>query len=100
MYPSEYGGDPSGVEDSSDAFMKALEDAFEMEDNNGGTRLTNGIKDLGGVIIDLQGGNYKLAKPIIFPSSPAGNLVVTISLSHNIFLQVISFSATNISIRP
>ncbi|CAL0301548.1 unnamed protein product [Lupinus luteus] len=33
-----------------------------------------GVKDLGGVVIDLQGGNYTITKPIIFPSC-AGNVV-------------------------
>ncbi|KAF7801332.1 Polygalacturonase QRT3 [Senna tora] len=75
LYPIEYGGDPSGEEDSSDAIMKALEEAFEMGSSSG-IELVHGVRDLGGLIIDLQGGNYKITKPITFPSSPAGNLVV------------------------
>ncbi|CAL0301551.1 unnamed protein product [Lupinus luteus] len=40
-----------------------------------GVELMPGVKDLGGVVIDLQGGNYTITKPIIFPSG-AGNVLV------------------------
>ncbi|KAK7329358.1 hypothetical protein VNO77_23519 [Canavalia gladiata] len=72
VYPSEYGADPTGAQDSTDAILKALENAFGIES---GLELLPGIKDLGGVVIDLQGGNYTISKPITFPSS-AGNVVV------------------------
>ncbi|KAK7359584.1 hypothetical protein VNO77_01545 [Canavalia gladiata] len=73
LYLSEYGADPSGSEDSSDAILKAVEDAFELHK---GLELVEGVNDLGGVVIDLQGGNYKISKPITFPSSGGGNVVV------------------------
>ena len=47
------------------------------------------IHDLGGVVIDLQGGNYKISKPIRFPSG-GGNIVVSTPLQlfhqNNVFL--------------
>ncbi|XP_061360064.1 polygalacturonase QRT3-like [Gastrolobium bilobum] len=73
LYLSEYGADPTGAQDSSDAILKAVEDAFELHN---GLELVAGVNDLGGVVIDLQGGNYKISKPITFPSSGGGNVVV------------------------
>jgi hypothetical protein len=83
VYPIEYGADPTGENESSDAIMKAIEDAFKMD--NRGLELLLGIRDLGGVVIDFQGGNYKISKPITFPSS-AGNLVVIIFLLIYLYL--------------
>ncbi|MED6220564.1 hypothetical protein PIB30_046032 [Stylosanthes scabra] len=73
VYPAEYGADTSGARDSSEAIIKALEDAFSLESE---AELLAGVKDLGGVLVDLQGGNYTISKPIKFPNSAAGNLVV------------------------
>ncbi|KAK7260514.1 hypothetical protein RIF29_26613 [Crotalaria pallida] len=69
----QYGADPTGVQESSDAILKAVNDAFELQK---GLDLVAGVNDLGGVVIDLQGGNYKISKPISFPSSGGGNVVV------------------------
>ncbi|EEF28959.1 conserved hypothetical protein [Ricinus communis] len=41
-----------------------------------GLELLPGVNDLGGVVIDLQGGNYKISKPLRFPASGGGNVVV------------------------
>lgn len=72
---SEYGADPTGSQESSDAILKAVEDAFELQK---GLELVAGVNDLGGVVVDLQGGNYKISKPITFPSSGGGNVVVSL----------------------
>ncbi|XP_058072173.1 polygalacturonase QRT3-like [Magnolia sinica] len=72
FHPIGYGADPTGVQDSSDAFMSCITDAFAVQK---GLQLMAGITDLGGVVIDLQGGDYKIGKPIRFP--PAfGNVVI------------------------
>ncbi|KAL4600697.1 hypothetical protein ACB092_11G216800 [Castanea dentata] len=71
--PIAYGADPTGTKDSSDAILQALGDAFQLRS---GLELLPGISDFGGVVIDLQGGNYKISKPIRFPSSGGGNIVV------------------------
>ncbi|XP_072963762.1 polygalacturonase QRT3 [Typha angustifolia] len=73
FYPIGYGADPTGVADSSDAILSALQDAFQVQNTR---HLLPGINDLGGVVIDLQGGDYKITKPIRFPSSGGGNLVI------------------------
>ena len=72
---NEYSADPSGNEESGgDAILKAMEDAFGLQM---GYEMVAGVNDLGGVVIDLEGGNYKISKPITFPSGGA-NIVVSI----------------------
>lgn len=77
FYPIGYGADPAGAQDSSDAILQALSDAFQLRT---GLELLSGISDFGGLTIDLQGGNYKISKPIRFPPG-GGNIVVSFSLS-------------------
>ncbi|KAL5728858.1 hypothetical protein ACHQM5_001891 [Ranunculus cassubicifolius] len=74
FYPIGYGADPGGVQDSSAAILGALVDAFRLP--NEVLELQPGVKDLGGVVIDLQGGNYLVDQPIRFPVSGVGNVVV------------------------
>ncbi|CAI0375786.1 unnamed protein product, partial [Linum tenue] len=74
FYPIGYGADPTGHNDSADAIQSALNDAFD--DPNLKEELIPGIKDLGGAVIDLQGGAYKISKPISFPPSGGGGLLV------------------------
>ncbi|KAG2318441.1 hypothetical protein Bca52824_011654 [Brassica carinata] len=73
IYPIGYGADPTGRQDSSDAILEALDDAFKLQT---GLHMMPHVADLGGIVIDLQGGHYKIGKPIRFPSSGGGNLVV------------------------
>ncbi|XVF00466.1 hypothetical protein REPUB_Repub04eG0003600 [Reevesia pubescens] len=73
FYPIGYGADPTGVQDSSDAILQALNDAFQVQSS---LEMLPGVNDLGGVVIDLLGGNYKISKPIRFPTSGGGNAVV------------------------
>ncbi|KAH8514122.1 hypothetical protein H0E87_007106, partial [Populus deltoides] len=72
FYPIKYGADPTGERDSSDAILKALSYAFQVQNE---LELLPGINDLAGVVIDLQGGNYKISKPIRFPAG-GGNILV------------------------
>jgi hypothetical protein len=74
FYPIKYGADPTGERDSSDAILKALSYAFQVQNE---LELLPGINDLAGVVIDLQGGNYKISKPIRFPAG-GGNILVSI----------------------
>ncbi|KAF5729229.1 Pectin lyase-like superfamily protein isoform 1 [Tripterygium wilfordii] len=73
IYPIGYGADASGANESSDAILNAVNDAFEVQK---GLDLLPGVNDLGGVVIDFQGGNYKISKPIRFPASGGANVVV------------------------
>lgn len=74
IYPIGYGADPTGRLDSSDAILEALTDAFKLQT---GLHMMPHVADLGGMVIDLQGGHYKIGKPLRFPSSGGGNLVVS-----------------------
>ncbi|GFQ00860.1 polygalacturonase qrt3 [Phtheirospermum japonicum] len=67
-----YGADPTGAHDSSAAILNALTDAAKVKT---GLQLLPGISDLGGVVIDFQGGNFKISQPIRFPPG-IGNIVV------------------------
>ncbi|KAL0398097.1 UNVERIFIED_CONTAM: Polygalacturonase QRT3 [Sesamum radiatum] len=72
FYPIGYGADPTGDHDSTSAILDALNDAVKLQN---GLELLPGISDLGGVVIDLQGGNFKISSPIRFPAAVA-NIVV------------------------
>ena len=73
-----YGADPTGRNDSTDAVLKAISDAL-----NGPGRgvLFEGIVNLGGARVDLDGGNYLISRPLLFPVSGRGNLAVSFDLS-------------------
>ncbi|XP_012436607.1 polygalacturonase QRT3 [Gossypium raimondii] len=73
FYPIAYGADPTGVQESSDAISQALNDAFQVQTT---PQMLPGLKDLGGVVIDLLGGSYKISNPIRFPASGGANIVV------------------------
>lgn len=52
--------------------MGAVADAALIDN---GQQLLPGVKDLGGAIVDLQGGSFKISKPVVLPPN-SGNLVV------------------------
>lgn len=68
-----YGADPTGNSDSTDALLAAIADAAKGPSKG---FLMNGIIDLGGAQINLQGGNYLISKPLHFPMAGVGNLMV------------------------
>ncbi|KAL3616687.1 hypothetical protein CASFOL_039081 [Castilleja foliolosa] len=72
FYPTGYGADPTGAHDSSSAILDALSDAAKVKT---GVQMLPGISDFGGVVIDFQGGNFKISQPIRFPPG-IGNIVV------------------------
>ena len=79
-----FGADPTGKTDSTDAILEAMAAAF-----GGPTEgfLMEGIANLGGARIDLQGGQYLISRPLRFPSAGAGNLLVCYpSLSFSIII--------------
>eukprot|EP01084_Bolivina_argentea_P085927 155330_1 len=71
IYITDFGGDSTGVNDSTNAFLTAINKALSYGTPN--TTMINGVKDLGGVTIDLGGGVYKISKPLLIPSN-YGNL--------------------------
>ena len=68
-----YGADPTSQTDSTDAILRAISDAFRAPDNR---QLINGIPDLGGAEVHLDGGSYKISRPLRLPASGGGNLQV------------------------
>ncbi|CAA0823811.1 Polygalacturonase QRT3 [Striga hermonthica] len=70
---TSYGADPTGIQDSTEAILKAVSDALG---GTGNGLLTDGIVNLGGARVDLDGGNYLISRPIRFPVSRKGNFVI------------------------
>lgn len=62
----DFGADPTCGEDSSDAFDAAVQAAL-AHDSGHSMGAHGKIIDLGGVTIDLQGGDYLISRPVIFP---------------------------------
>lgn len=70
---TSYGADPTGVADSTEAILGALSDAFKGPSDG---VLMEGIANLGGARIDLEGGSYLISRPLRFPATGAGNIMV------------------------
>ncbi|CAA2998622.1 Hypothetical predicted protein [Olea europaea subsp. europaea] len=80
---TSYGADPTGKTDSTEALVKALSDALDGPTNG---FLMEGILNLGGAKIELDGGNYLISRPLQFSVAGRGNLVIqggTIKSSDN-----------------
>ena len=69
--PVDYGADPTGVADSTAAFAAAV--AAMVARNTSGHHMADCVVDLGGVVLDLQGGDYLLSAPLAIPQC-VGNL--------------------------
>ncbi|XP_073002291.1 polygalacturonase QRT3-like [Typha latifolia] len=69
----DYGADPTGNADSTEAIMKAIADAFRSPSNR---TLTAGIADLGGAEVHLGGGTYLVSSPITLPADGGGNFMI------------------------
>lgn len=70
---TEYGADPTGKSDSTEALNKAISDAFDGPSKG---FLMEGITNLGGPQVNLEGGNYLISKPLRLPAAGAGNLMI------------------------
>ncbi|KZV46340.1 hypothetical protein F511_07892 [Dorcoceras hygrometricum] len=73
FHVTAYGADPTGKVDSTDAIIAAISDALNLP---GSGFLMNGIVNLGGARIDLDGGSYLISRPVQFPVSGRGNLLI------------------------
>ena len=72
VFPTSFGADPTGVADSTAAFAAALGAVLS---HRSGRNMSDGISDLGGVVLDLQGGEYLISSPLAIPQL-VGNLRV------------------------
>ena len=70
---TSYGADPKGEADSTESLLRALSDAFKGPSDG---ILMEGIANLGGARIDLEGGSYLISRPLKFPAVGAGNIKV------------------------
>ncbi|XP_061366706.1 polygalacturonase QRT3 [Gastrolobium bilobum] len=80
---TSYGADPTGNSDSTEALLAAIADAVKGTSEG---YLMEGISDLGGAQINLEGGNYLISQPLQLPVSGVGNLMIhggTIRASNN-----------------
>lgn len=72
--PIDFGGDPSGLTDSTIAVKAAL--AAVLNSSDSGMHDANGIRDCGGATLDLMGGEYLISSPLELPAY-YGNLRIT-----------------------
>lgn len=73
FYVTDYGADPTGARDSTQAILAAIEEAFNVARSE---HTMSGVPDLGGVEIHLKGGNYLISGPLRLPESGGGNVLV------------------------
>ncbi|TXG73782.1 hypothetical protein EZV62_002361 [Acer yangbiense] len=69
-----YGGDPTGISDSTEALEQAIFDAFGSPVD--GNHLINGVANLGGSEVHLDGGTYKITRPLRLPDTGGGNIMI------------------------
>ncbi|OMP07285.1 Pectin lyase/virulence factor [Corchorus olitorius] len=69
----DYGADPTGNFDSIDALEQAIFDAFGSLVEG---HLIHGMADLGGAELHLDGGTYKISRPLCLPRIRAGNFMI------------------------
>lgn len=69
-----YGADPTGKIDSTEALLRAISDAFQAPSDK---VLMEGIIDLGGAEVYLEGGSYLISHPLQLPATGGGNLLVS-----------------------
>lgn len=71
--PIDFGADPTGIKDSTDAFDKALDALLTVDtaensnSSNFPNKLSSNITDLGGRVLHLWGGEYKIKRPLKIP---------------------------------
>lgn len=70
---SNYGADPTGKTDSTEALLKVFSEVANGASNG---VLMAGIINLGGVEINLDGGDYLISRPLQFPKTGLGNILI------------------------
>ncbi|WJX28061.1 Polygalacturonase qrt3 [Trifolium repens] len=76
LHVTSYGADPTGKSDSTDALLAAMADAAMPSNGLSEGHLLEGIKNLGGAQINLEGGSYLISRPLRFPVAAVGNLLI------------------------
>ncbi|KAK9281093.1 hypothetical protein L1049_003986 [Liquidambar formosana] len=70
---TEYGADPTGRSDSTEALQQAILEAFRSPVDG---YLMEGITNLGGTEIHLDGGTYMISRPLRLPDTSGGNFMI------------------------
>lgn len=95
FYPSAYGADPTGVNDSTSALQRTIDAAFAhvLLPGGGGVPFIGGLSNTGGAVVDLQGGGLRVSKPLALGSGGGmrlccGTLIAAPSFPTDAFLLV------------
>lgn len=72
-HATDYGADPTGRSDSTEALQQAISDAFGSPIDG---HLMQGITNLGGVELHLDGGTYVISRPLRLPDISGGNFMI------------------------
>lgn len=65
VYPSAFGADPTGIQDSTSAFEQAMNVLLTRK--TALVKMASNITDLGGATLDLEGGQYVISRPVVVP---------------------------------
>lgn len=65
LRPTDFGADPTGTKDSSQAFASAMAKLLSQRGDR--KAMASNITDLGGATLDLSGGTYLISAPIVIP---------------------------------
>ena len=69
----DYGADPTGRSDSTEALQQAIFDVFRSPIDG---RLMPGVANLGGAEVHLDGGTYIINRPLRLPEVNGGNFMI------------------------
>lgn len=72
---TSYGADPTGKIDSTESLLRALSDVYNSTSEGS---LIDGVRNLGGAQINLDGGNFLISRPLRLPGAFVGNVMVRI----------------------
>ncbi|XP_038881228.1 polygalacturonase QRT3-like [Benincasa hispida] len=70
---TSYGADPTGKIDSTESLLRALSDVYNSTSEGS---LMEGIRNLGGAQINLDGGNFLISRPLRLPAAGVGNVMI------------------------
>lgn len=70
---TSYGADPTGKIDSTESLLRALSDVYNSTSEGS---LIDGVRNLGGAQINLDGGNFLISRPLRLPGAFVGNVMI------------------------
>ena len=82
IVPTRFGGDPTGLTDSTDSLLKAVEYCVNVSKTTDG-KFPDGAGDAHGCTIDLDGGEYLISRTLVIPTYVSNMRIQTGSLVAN-----------------